>query len=168
MRRLIGYLKITIKLLLILQAYRVNVLKWWVEASYVARDSMQGHTGGTMSMVKDGRGSIISILRKQKLNTKSLLEVELIGADDAMPHIIWTRYFLEAQGYGINKNILYQDNMSAMLLKKNGKKSSIKNTRRIKPFQHQGRQRARATRRDTGLIVPSRIGKVTVHRYPMH
>ena len=82
-------------------------------------------------MVKDRRGSIISISKKQELNTKSLTEAELIGADDAMPHMLWTRYFLEAQGYGIDKNILYQDNISAMLLEKNGNKSSTKSTKYI-------------------------------------
>ena len=45
--------------------------------------------------------------------------------------MLWTRYFLEAQGYGINENILYQEKMSAMLLEKNGKKSSTKNTKHI-------------------------------------
>ena len=82
-------------------------------------------------MGKDGRGSIISILKKQKLNKKSLTEAKLIGADNAMPHMLWTRYFLKAQGYGINKNILYQDNISAMLLEKYRKKSSNKNTKHI-------------------------------------
>ena len=77
-------------------------------------------------MVKDGRRSIISILKKLKLNTNSSAESELFGADDVMPQMLCTRYFLEAQGYGINKNILYQDNMSAMLLEKNRKKSSTK------------------------------------------
>ena len=84
-----------------------------------------------MSMVKDRRRSIISISQKQKLNTKSLTEEELIRADDAIPQMLWTRYFLEAQGYGIDKKLLYQDNMSAMLLEKNGKKSSKKNTKHI-------------------------------------
>ena len=97
LRRLLGYLKLTIKLPLILRAYRVNVLKWWVDASYAAYENMRGHTGGTMSMEKDGRGSIISISKKQNLNTKSSMEVELIGADNAMPQILWTKYFLEAQ-----------------------------------------------------------------------
>ena len=78
-------------------------------------------------MGKYGCRSIISILKKQKLNTKSPTEAELIGTDNAMPQILWTRYFLEAQGYGTDEIILYQDNMSAMLLKKNGKKSSTKN-----------------------------------------
>ena len=48
-----------------------------------------------------------------------------------MPQILWTRYLLEEQGYVIDKNILYQDNMSAMLLEKNEKKYSTKNTKDI-------------------------------------
>ena len=58
------------KLPSILQADRVNVLKWWVDASYAANENMRGHMGGTMSIVKYRRGSIISISRKQNLNTK--------------------------------------------------------------------------------------------------
>ena len=54
-----------------------------------------------------------------------------MGSDDTMPQIQWTGYFLEAQGYGIGENILYQDNMSAMLLENNGKKSSTKTTKHI-------------------------------------
>ena len=84
-----------------------------------------------MKMVKDGRGSIISISKEQKLNTKISMEAELIGSDNAMPQMLWTRNFLEAQGYGIDENVLYQDNMSAMLSEKNGKKSSTKNTKHI-------------------------------------
>ena len=106
LRRLLGYLNRTIKLPLILRADGVNVLKLWVEASYLYHDDMRGHTGGTMSMGKDGRRSIISISRKLNINTKILVEAELIGADDAMPQMLWKRYFLEAQGYGINENIL--------------------------------------------------------------
>ena len=40
-------------------------------------------------------------------NTRSSTKVDLIAADDSMPHIVWNRYFLEEQGYGINVNILY-------------------------------------------------------------
>ena len=38
---------------------------------------------------------------------------------------------MEAQGYEIEKNILYQDNKSTILLLKNGKQSSSKRTRAI-------------------------------------
>jgi hypothetical protein len=34
----------------------------------------------------------------------------LVGVDDVMPIIIWTRYFLLLQGYGIVENLLLQDN----------------------------------------------------------
>jgi hypothetical protein len=45
-----------------------------------------------------------------------------------MPQILWTRYFLEAQGYDIKVSIIFQDNQSAILLEKNGKASSSKRT----------------------------------------
>ena len=38
---------------------------------------------------------------------------------------------MEKQGYNINENILYQDNKSAMLLEKNGRASSGKQSRAI-------------------------------------
>ena len=38
---------------------------------------------------------------------------------------------MEAQGHGIKKNILFQDNKSAILLEENGKRSSGKRTRAL-------------------------------------
>ncbi len=48
-----------------------------------------------------------------------------------MPLILWTRYFLIAQGYQVNENVVYQDNRSAILLERNGKASSSKRTKHI-------------------------------------
>jgi hypothetical protein len=48
-----------------------------------------------------------------------------------LPQILWTRYFLEAQGYGVEESVIYQDNQSAILLAKNGPGSSSKRTRHI-------------------------------------
>ena len=45
--------------------------------------------------------------------------------------ILWTKLFLEEQGYEVEQNILYQDNKSAILLEKNGKRSSSKRTRAL-------------------------------------
>ena len=56
MWRLLGYFKRTIKLPLILQFDSMNVLKWWVDASYAAHDDMRGHTRGKISMVKIDEG----------------------------------------------------------------------------------------------------------------
>ena len=41
-----------------------------------------------------------------------------------MPLILWTQYFLEAQGYKVHENTVFQDNQSTILLEKNGKRSS--------------------------------------------
>jgi hypothetical protein len=86
---------------------------------------MRSHTGGVLSM---GRGAIYGTSTRQKLTTKSSTEAELVGVSDILPQVLWTRYFLEAQGYDINDNLLYQDNKSAILLEKNGKMSSGKRT----------------------------------------
>jgi hypothetical protein len=51
--------------------------------------------------------------------------------DDASPQMLWTRYFIEEQGYGVQASILNQDNLSAILLEKNGKASSGKRTKHI-------------------------------------
>jgi hypothetical protein len=68
---------------------------------------------------------------KQKLNTRSSTESEIVGADDFMSAICWTRYFMEAQRYQVQDNILFQDNKSAILLEKNGKASSSKHTKQV-------------------------------------
>jgi hypothetical protein len=89
---------------------------------------MRGHTGCGLTM---GIGYPIVSSTKQKLNTRSSTESELVGVDDMMPSILWTRYFLKSQGYRVNDNIIYQDNKSAMLLERNGKTSSSKRTKHI-------------------------------------
>jgi hypothetical protein len=68
---------------------------------------------------------------RQKLNTKSSTEAELVGVNDVMPLILWTQYFLDAQGYGVRENKVFQDNQSAILLEKNGRRSSSRRTRHI-------------------------------------
>ena len=67
-----------------------------------------------------GGGAVLSLSKIQKLTTKSSTESELVGVDDAMPQIVWTKYFLLAQGHCIRDNIVYQDNKSAVLLETSG------------------------------------------------
>lgn len=66
---------------------------------------------------------------RQKINTKSSTKAELVSTNDLMPQVLWTHYFLEAQGYKLNENGVFQDNQSAILLEKNGKRSCSKRTR---------------------------------------
>jgi hypothetical protein len=111
---------------LILSSDNLHVIKWYVDSAFAVHPDFKSHTGAVMSY---GGGMAQSISRKQKLNTKSSTEAELVGADDAATMILWTKFFMEAQGYKIDKNILYQDNKSTILLENNGKCSSGKRTR---------------------------------------
>ena len=126
--RLIRYLRGTPTLALTLSASSTTIPKWWVDGSHGVHPKMQGHTGGCLSL---GAGMPINVSSKQKLNTRSSTETELVAADDMMPIILWTNYFLEGQGYTAHNTILYQDNQSAILLENNGRKSSGKRTKHI-------------------------------------
>ena len=65
------------------------------------------------------------------MNGSSSTEAELIVTYEAMTQVQWTNHFMEAQGYDITKNIMYQDNKSAILLDSNGKMSISKRTKHI-------------------------------------
>ena len=82
-------------------------------------------------MMSLGKGAAMSFLHRHKLNARSSTEAELIRIDDALPYIMWGLYFIEAQGYEVTHNILYQDNKSTILLAQNGRWSSSKRTKHI-------------------------------------
>jgi hypothetical protein len=129
------YLRSTRTLPLILSANGSGILKWWVDASFAVHPNMKGHSGGGLSL---GRGFPIVSSTKQKLNTRSLMETKIMGADDFMPAICWTWYFMEAQGYQIKDTVLFhQDNKSTIFLEKNGKALSSKRTKHINFFYSQ-------------------------------
>ena len=65
------------------------------------------------------------------MNTRSSTEAEVVAADEVVGSMVWTKLFLEAQGYPVKENILYQDNRSAMLLEGNGRKSAGKRSRHL-------------------------------------
>jgi hypothetical protein len=81
---------------LILEAEQGLAIKWYVDASFAVHPDMQSHTGATMTL---GKGAVYSISTKQKINTKSSMEAELVGVNDAMPLVMWTQNFLQGQGY---------------------------------------------------------------------
>jgi hypothetical protein len=125
---LMEYLRVDRLHPLILSADGSRVLMWYADASFAVHPNMHSHTGGGLTM---GRGFPIVSSTKQQLNTQSSTDSELVGVDDMMPIVVWSWYFLMAQGYGVTQNLLLQDNRSSMLLERNGKASSGKWTRHI-------------------------------------
>ena len=128
MVRLLKYLNGTRNKCLTLRVDNLNILKWYVDVSFGVHPDFRSHTGGVLTM---GHGAIISMSRKQKLNTRNTCEAELVGADDMSVLILWTKLFLEELGYTVERNILKQDNKAAILLETNGRKSVGRRNRAI-------------------------------------
>ena len=89
---------------LTLEANGNNVISWWIDASYAVHPNMRSHIDATMSI---GKECPINLSIKQKINTMSSTEAEIVEVNDAMYLVLWVRYFLEAQGYNIKDNIAY-------------------------------------------------------------
>ena len=61
----------------------------------------------------------------------SSIEVELVATHDQMSDVLHTISFKEAQGYTIDKNVIYQDNQSTIRLEVNGKMSLGKKNKHV-------------------------------------
>lgn len=92
LKRILGYLNGTIDDIQILGATGLDCLTTCVEAAYVVHNNMRSHTEGAMSMV---RGLVHGCLSKQKLNTKSSTEAELVGVSKNLPYNIWLVNFFK-------------------------------------------------------------------------
>jgi hypothetical protein len=81
---------------------------------------------------ESGPGDGNELFLEAKINMKSSTEAEIVGVDDFLAYILWAIYFLQEQGYDLEPSLVYQENLSAILLEMNGKTSSSKRTKHIK------------------------------------
>ena len=72
------------------EASLINLM-WWVDGSYGVHWDSKGHTGAMMSM---GKGAIVNVSRRHKLNVESSTESELVSIADVLGVIIWYKYLL--------------------------------------------------------------------------
>lgn len=128
LRWVIQYLRKTHSLQLRLKSPNLSKPTWWVDGAFAVHNDMHSHTGAYFSL---GHGAMYSCSNKQKLNTKSSTEAELVAVDDVMGQALWTQYFLEHQGHSVEPAVIYQDNQSAILLEKNRRASSSKHTKHL-------------------------------------
>ncbi|KAL7523863.1 hypothetical protein ACHAWF_000703 [Thalassiosira exigua] len=110
-KQVLRYVRGTIGLKVKLRADSLSVIKWWANSSFAVHPDMRGHTGGRMSL---GAGAQISKSLKQKQNGRSLTDNEICGADNMIGPVLQTPYFMEAQGYKMDENIMFKDNMSSI------------------------------------------------------
>jgi hypothetical protein len=125
--RVLQYLKSEPTLGLTLEMNEDVKINAFVDASYACHSDGKGHTGSNVTL---GRGSILAECNKQKINTKSSTESELVGLSDASSSILFVRYFIIHQGYVVGPAIIGQDNNSCITLAEKGR-STCKNTKHI-------------------------------------
>ena len=70
-------------------------------------------------------------LKLLKIKVKNVTESKLVSTSKYLPHNLWMRYFMMAQGYEIKDNVIYQDNKSAIIMITNERNSCIINSRYI-------------------------------------
>ena len=116
LHRVIKYLRKTKFLRLTMEADRLDQIEWFIDAEFAVHEDMLSHTGAYMTF---GPGMINGTFNKQKINTTSSTEAEVVGVHDNMPAVLWTRYFLQEQGYPLKTSILHQYNQSSILLENN-------------------------------------------------
>ena len=89
--RVLKYLRGTTDLGLRLRPASQLGVTGYVDASYAVHADYKSHTGLCIQL---GAGTIYAKSTKQKLNTKSSTEAEIVGLSDSLTHIIWCRDFL--------------------------------------------------------------------------
>jgi hypothetical protein len=126
--RVIKYLNFTQDLNLTLECGDVTKLLCRADGAHAVHPDMRSHTGGMLTL---GKGAVYSTSTRQKINTKSSTETELVAAGEVLTQAIWFKNLIQEQLNIKNKITLLQDNMSAILLEKNGITSSGKNMRHL-------------------------------------
>jgi hypothetical protein len=133
--RVIKYLRLTIFILLVLGWDGTGQLTWSVDASFAVHIDMRSHTSAVLLL---GQGALMSMSLKQKINTKSSTEAELVGVNDTTNFVEWIQLFVDQQISSINNDsvlkkigsdvVIQQDSTSTIQLENNRQASSTKRT----------------------------------------
>ena len=78
-----------------------------------------------------GTGIIQGKVTIQKISTKISIELDVVGARNYVPWIVWANWFLAAQGYAPRRIIFYQDNQSSMKMENSGQRLCREKSRHI-------------------------------------
>ena len=87
----IKFLKKTKEEKLTLEADDTQTIDWYIDAAFGVHDDMKSHTGACMNW---GKGMICAFSNKQKVNSRSSIEAELIAVDDEVLKVMWTKQFI--------------------------------------------------------------------------
>ena len=106
----------------------ISTFEWCMDASFATHPDFRSHTDGS-GRFTGGQGCPINVSAKQKINVDSSATTELAAVGQLPSLVMWVPLFLGDQGCPVKNNCVHQDNNSTILLEKNRKASSSKQTR---------------------------------------
>ena len=119
--RVLKYLFGTKNLSLTLQASTDFRLSIFVDASYANHSDFKSHTG---SVVRFGQSTLGGKSTKQKINTKSSCEAELVSVSETIGEVLKIKSILNEMGFNVPPPVLMQDNKSTIILLERGRPAS--------------------------------------------
>ena len=87
-RHVLMYLKGNMYMKRYLTSESLSNIIWWVDGSFGVLCDSKGHTGAMMTM---GKGAIVNILRKHKMNVASSTKSEMLSISDVLGMIVWCK-----------------------------------------------------------------------------
>ena len=96
----------------------------YTDIAFAVHTEMQSQQGVVITL---GGGCVYAKSGKQKVNTKSTTESELVGMVEGLPQGVWTRNFLESLGYDFGESravVVHQDNMGTEAMVAKGRPTS--------------------------------------------
>jgi hypothetical protein len=100
----------------------------YADAAYGNHQDFKSHTGLVITL---GTGPVFVKSTKQTLVTKSSAEAELVALADSATQVLWSREFLQEQGYILGAAKIYQDNQAAIRMMNGGRASTSPKSRHI-------------------------------------
>ena len=109
LERLLGYLMATEEDVIRLKINPEAGIKWYVDASFAVHNDMRSHTAAVMTL---GEGAIYATCTKQKINTRSSTEAELVSMDNVLAKVLWIKRLITEQQWEIKQVVIYRVNVS--------------------------------------------------------
>lgn len=116
--RVLNYLAHTKDRKLVMRKGGQVAMEGYIDASYGVHDDGKSRTGVALMI---GGTCVGAWSSKQKLNTKSSTEAEIVGLSDGLSHVLWMRELLKAQGYNLPPTKVHQDNQGVLSIMARGR-----------------------------------------------
>lgn len=117
-KRIVKYISCTVSVGVTFKSQNNMELVVHADASHLLHPEGYGHTGFIVTV---GGSIVFARSTKQKMQTLSSTESELIALQDASTIVVWMRYLLGDIGYPVSKpTIVTQDNQSATIIAEQG------------------------------------------------